>query len=67
MVPPQSASIRFGGKRVNREMAKRMLCVFNVWKVRSLQFQLTTVQRKRKLAEGLYTETNEEEPIFPRS
>ena len=51
--------------RVSREIAKRMLCVFNVWKVRSLQFQLTTVQRKRKLAEGLYTEeTNEEEPIF---
>ncbi|CAJ1327947.1 unnamed protein product [Effrenium voratum] len=51
--------------RVSREMAKRMLCVFNVWKVRSLQFQLTTVQRKRKLAEGLYTEeTNKEEPIF---
>ena len=51
--------------RVSREMAKRMLCVFNVWKVSSLQFQLTTVQRKRKLAEGLYTEeTNEEEPIF---
>ena len=48
--------------RVSREMAKRMLCVFTV---RSLQFQLTTVQRKRKLAEGLYTEeTNEEEPIF---
>ena len=51
--------------RVSREMAKRMLCVFNVWKVRSLQFQLTTVQRKRKLAEGLCTEeTNKEEPIF---
>ncbi|CAJ1338577.1 unnamed protein product [Effrenium voratum] len=33
-------------------------------KVRSLQFQLTTVQHKRKLAEGLYTETNEEEPSF---
>ena len=29
--------------RVSREMSKRMLCVFNVWKVKSLQFQLPPI------------------------
>ena len=47
--------------RVSREMSKRMLCVFNVWKVRSLQFQLHTTNRKRKLGDNLYTEDLEEE------
>lgn len=47
--------------RVAREMSKRMLCVFNVWKVRSLQFQLHTTNRKRKLGDNLYTEDLEEE------
>lgn len=39
--------------RVAREMDKRMLCVFNLWKVKSLQFQLHCTQKKRKLGEGL--------------
>ena len=30
--------------RVSREMAKRMLCVFNLWKVKSLQFQITQIK-----------------------
>ena len=38
-----------------------MLCVFSVWKVRSLQYQLHTTNRKRKLAEGLFTEEAEED------
>ena len=42
--------------RVSRELSKRMLCVFNLWKVKTLQFQLTTNQKKRKLGENLYTE-----------
>ena len=49
--------------RVAREMDKRMLCVFNLWKVKSLQFQLHCTQKKRKLGEGLYTdEVDDEEP-----
>ena len=40
-----------------------MLCVFNLWKVKTLQFQLTTNQKKRKLGENLYTEeADEDEP-----
>ena len=47
--------------RVSREMSKRMLCVFSVWKVRSLQYQLHTTNKKRKLADGLFTEEAEDE------
>ena len=47
--------------RVSRELSKRMLCVFAFWKVCSLYFQLTTVQRKRKLGDNLYTEEIETE------
>ena len=47
--------------RVSREMSKRMLCVHAVWKVKSLQHQLHTTNRKRKLAEGLFTEEQEDE------
>ena len=42
--------------RLSRELSKRMLCVYDVWKVRSLHFQLTTVQKKRKLGDNLFTE-----------
>ena len=38
-----------------------MLCVFNLWKVKTLQFQLTTNQKKRKLGENLYTEEVQED------
>ena len=48
--------------RVSREMSKRMLCIFNVWKVKTLQRQLLTSQKKRKLGENLFTEEAEEEP-----
>jgi hypothetical protein len=42
-----------------------MLCVYNLWKVRTLQYQLHTTQKKRKLAEGLYTEDAEDEDKIP--
>ena len=51
--------------RVSRELSKRMLCVYNLWKVRTLQYQLHTTQKKRKLAEGLYTEEAEEDDKTP--
>eukprot|EP00435_Cladocopium_sp_Y103_P020790 s3584_g5.t1 len=47
--------------RVTREMQKRMLCVYGVWKVKSLQFQLTTSQKKRKVGDSLFVEEGEEE------
>jgi hypothetical protein len=46
--------------RVAREMQKRMLCVYNIWRVETLQFQLTTSQKKRKLSEGLFIEDGED-------
>ena len=45
--------------RVTRELNKRMLCVFSVWKVKSLQFQLVSASKKRKLGENLFTEDQE--------
>ena len=50
--------------RVSRELSKRMLCLFNVWKVRSLQFQLGTSQKKRRLGDGLSTEEAETEESY---
>ena len=47
--------------RVSRELTKRMLCVFNVGKVKTLQYQLHTTQKKRKLADNLWMEAAEEE------
>ena len=41
--------------RISRELSKRMLCVYNLWKVLTLQYQLHTTQKKRKLAEGSRT------------
>ena len=49
--------------RVSRELPKRMLCVFSVWKVGSLQFQMGSSQRKRKSGEGLFTEKAETEEV----
>ena len=50
--------------RVSRELSKRMLCLFNVWKVRSLQFQLGASQKKRRLGDGLFTEEAETEESY---
>ena len=52
--------------RVTRELNKRMLCVFSVWKVKSLQFQLVSTSKKRKLGENLFTEDQELEEVVPR-
>ena len=49
--------------RVARETQKRMLCVYNIWKVKTLQFQLTTSQKKRKLSDGLFIEDGEDEEV----
>ena len=38
-----------------------MLCVYNIWRVKSLQFQQATTQKKRKIADSLYVEEAEED------
>ena len=48
-VHPADATI----SRVTRELTKRMLCVYNIWRVKSLQFQQATTQKKRKIADSL--------------
>ena len=48
-VHPSDATI----SRVSCEMSKRMLCIYSVWKVKTLQHQLLTSQKKRKLGETL--------------
>ena len=40
-----------------------MLCIFNVWRVKSLQFQLTTSRKKRKLGDSLFFEDGEDEKV----
>ena len=62
MSPPEIHPADSTISRVSREMSKRMLCIFNVWKVKTLQHQLLTSQKKRKLGENLFTEEAEEEP-----
>ena len=52
--------------RVSQELDKRMLCVMPVWKVKSLQRQLLTTNKKRKLGDGLFTEEPELEEAGPR-
>eukprot|EP00435_Cladocopium_sp_Y103_P025354 s2906_g6.t1 len=52
--------------RVTRELDKRMLCVTSVWKVKSLQWQLLTTSKKRKLGDGLFTEEPELEEPGPK-
>ena len=52
--------------RVTREISKRMLCVYNIWKVRTLQFQLHTSTRKRKVGDNLYTEDKEDDDNTPQ-
>ena len=51
--------------RISRELSKcSMLCVFSVWKVKSLQLQLVTTSKKRKLSDNLFTEElQEDEPV----
>ena len=56
-VHPADATI----SRVTRELNKRMLCVYNIWRVKSFQFQQATTQKKRKIADSLYVEEAEED------
>ena len=37
------------------------VCVYNIWRVKSLQFQQATTQKKRKIADSLYVEEAEED------
>ena len=53
--------------RVSREMGKRMLCVFNIWKVRNLQYQLHTTNKRRKVGENLFTEDHEDDDSVAQS
>ena len=55
-VYPSDAAV----SRASREMSKRLLCVTSVWKVKTLQWQLGTSSKKRKLGEGLWTEEPED-------
>ena len=50
--------------RVARELSKRVLCVYNVWKVRSLQFQMGSSQKRRKVGEGLFTAEADHDEAF---
>lgn len=52
--------------RVTRELSKRMLCVFSVWKVKSLQFQLVSTSKRRKLGDNLFTEEQEPEEVISK-
>ena len=52
--------------RVTRELNKRMLCVFSVWKVKSLQFQLVSTSKRRKLGDNLFTEEQELEEVVAK-
>ena len=56
-VYPSDAAV----SRASREMSKRLLCVTAVWKVKTLQWQLGTASKKRKLGEGLWTEEPDDE------
>lgn len=56
-VHPSDATL----SRVSREMGKRMLCVFNIWKVRNLQYQLHTTNKRRKVGDNLFTEDHDDD------
>ena len=58
--PPEVHPAHTTISRVAREIQKRMLCVYNIWRVRTLQFQLTT---RRKLSDGLFIEDGEDEEV----
>ena len=61
--PPEVRPADTTISRVAREMQKRMLCVYNIWRVKTLQFQLTTSQKKRKLGDSLYIEDGDDEEV----
>ncbi len=54
--------------RLSREMSRRFLMVYSVSLARTLEHQVTTARKRRKVGEGLYTfeyeETAERPPIY---
>ena len=46
--------------RCHREMSRRLLMVYNVWTSRSLKHQVTTSQKRRRLADSLFIMDAEE-------
>ena len=52
--------------RASREMSKRMLRAFSVWKVKGLQHQSLSSVKKRKLAPNLFTEDEELDEAIPK-
>ena len=62
-LPPEIHPADTTISRVAREIQKQMLCVYNIWRVKTLQFQLTTSQKKRKLSDGLFIEDGEDEEV----
>ncbi len=54
--------------RLSREMSRRLLIVYSVSLARTLEHQVTTARKRRKVGEGLYTfddeETAERPPIY---
>ena len=65
-LPPELYPSDATVSRVSREMSKRLLCIFDVWKVRSLQFQLTSSSTKRKLADTLFVGEDADEDTVAR-
>ena len=60
----QRCKLRFSAEVCNfpREQGeKNKLCIFPIWKVKSLQHQLSVTQKKRKVSELLFTEKAEED------
>ena len=41
--------------RCYRELDKRLLTVYDIWKVRSLKYQVTTTRKRKQVGDGLFT------------
>ena len=46
--------------RCDREVERRMLTVYDIWKVRSLKHQVTVSRKRKKVGDGLFTFEEEE-------
>ena len=53
--------------RCFRETSRRMLTVFPIWKAKSLMYQVTTTQKRKRLADSLYVMEDEENERGPRT
>ena len=52
--------------RVRREMTKRLLMTFNIASVKTLNYQITTTRKRRKLADALYFDVDDERLHHPQ-